>query len=139
MNRRTVWIMCLLIGVLGLLGVAYRLLQTSSFDRIKWQQADTPSEFRDRRAMMSEVDRMIDQGTISSRASALQYLGPPQRGDVADGRKWYYSLGGSRSAESAPEAITWLVLTFDSAGNIAHHSQIQEEPMEEKDGGTGGS
>lgn len=129
----------MVVVVLGLLSVAYRLMQTPTFDLIKWQQADTASEYRDRRAMMPEVDRMIDQGTISSRASALHYLGHPQRGNVGDGRSWYYSLGGSRSAESAPEAVTWLVLTFDSAGKITHHRQVQEEPEEPKDAGSGGS
>jgi hypothetical protein len=139
MKRRTVWISCIVIILLGLLSVAYRMMQTPTFDLIKWQQADTPSEYRDRRVMMPDVDRMMEQGAISSRASALHYLGRPQRGDLADGRSWYYSLGGGRSAESAPESITWLVITFDSSGKITHHRRIQEEPMEENDGGTGGS
>jgi hypothetical protein len=127
--------MCLVVVLLGLLSAAYRLLDRPAFDLVKWQQADTTSEYRDRRAMVPQVDLMIEQGTISNRASALHFLGRPQRGDVATGKSWLYNLGGSRTAESAPESITWLMISFDSAGNITRHRMVQEEPMDVPEGG----
>lgn len=127
MNRRTVWIVCIVVIMLGLMSMAYRLMMPENFDLVKWQQADEPAEYRDRRAMMPGVDRMFADGTINSRQTALRYLGKPQRGDINTSRSWFYSLGGQRSAESAPEQTTWLVLIFDSAGNLVKHHTVQEE------------
>jgi hypothetical protein len=95
------------------------------FDSAEWRNADEPSAFLDRRAMMPEVEQMFGSGKIHSRDAADKILGHPERTADDDPNTWYYNLGGSRSS-SSPEPMTWLELKFDQVGDLESHRVTQE-------------
>jgi hypothetical protein len=125
MTKRSVWIVCFIIALLSVASVAYRMSLVTHFDSAAWQNADEPSEYIDRRAMLPDVEQMFAGGKIATRDSADKILGHPERTDDDDPNIWYYNLGGERSS-SAPDSITWLELTFDETGRLEKHRTTQE-------------
>jgi hypothetical protein len=125
MTKRAVWIVCFIIALLSVGSIAYRLSLVTHFDANTWREADEPAEFRDRRAMMPDVEQMFGNGKISTRDTADKTLGHPERTADDDPNTWYYNLGGSHSSD-APDSITWLELKFDSAGKLTSHRITQE-------------
>ncbi len=128
MTRREVWIVCLIIAILGLVSLAYRMTTTTHFDAVAWRDAhdaDDPTKFLQRRAMMSDVEKMFAQGEIRSQDSARKILGPAERTAEDNADDWFYSLGGQSSA-AAPDSVTWLELKFDDSGRLLFHKQTQE-------------
>lgn len=126
MTKRAVWIICLIVAVLSAASVAYRMTQVTQFDSTAWRQADEPSEFLDRRAMLSDLDKMFSDGRINNRDIVEKRLGHAERVSDDDPNIWYYNLGGQRSSEAAPDSITWLELTFDESGRLIKHRTTQE-------------
>jgi hypothetical protein len=126
MTKRAVWIFCFIIAVLSVGSVAYRMALVTHFDAKAWREADEPSEFLDRRAMMPEVEQMFASGKIGTRDAAEKILGQPERiFDDEHPNIWYYNLGG-QSASSAPDSNEWLELTFDAAGKLVRYRRTQE-------------
>src|SRR5947207_14397454 len=122
MTKRAVWIFCFIIAVLSVGSVAYRMALVTHFDAKAWREADEPSEFLDRRAMMPEVEQMFASGKIATRDAAEKILGyPHERPDDDNPNIWYYNLGGGESASSSPDSVEWLELTFDSDGRLVKH------------------
>ena len=73
MTRREVWIVCLIIAILGLMSLAYRMTTTTHFDAVAWRDAhdaDDPTKFLQRRAMMSDVEKMLCRGRFARRICA---------------------------------------------------------------------
>ena len=128
MTKRAVWIFCFIIAVLSVGSVAYRMALVTHFDAKAWREADEPSEFLDRRAMMPEVDQMFIDGKIATRDNAEKILGQPERTDDDNPNIWFYNLGG-QSAASSPDSIMWLELTFDASGRLVKHRRTQEVVM----------
>src|SRR5581483_10306807 len=120
MTKRAVWIVCFLVALASVGSIAYRVSQVTRFDAATWREADEPSEFLERRAMMPDVEQMFGSGKISSRDSADKILGHPERTADDDPNTWYYNLGGNSSG-AAPDSITWLELKFDQEGKLSSH------------------
>ena len=59
MTKRAVWIVCFVIALASVGSVAYRMSLVTHFDSATWRAADEPAEFLERRAMMTEVERMF--------------------------------------------------------------------------------
>ena len=78
MTRREVWIVCLIIVMLGLVSLAYRMTTTTHFDAIAWRDAhdaDDPTKFLQRRAMMSDVEKMLRMGRFARRIRPAKFWG----------------------------------------------------------------
>jgi hypothetical protein len=131
MTKRAVWIFCFIIAVLSVGSVAYRMALVTHFDTKAWRDADEPSEFRNRRAMMADVEQMFASGKIGTPDAAEKILGPAERTDDDNPNIWYYNLGGQSSA-AGPDSMTWLELTFDSTGRLVKHRQTQQVVMPEQ-------
>jgi hypothetical protein len=131
MNKRTVWIIAVVVLVVTLTSIAYRAIFPGSFDSARWKSADSPAEYLARRDMMQEVNRLLTQQTIADADTAQKLLGAPERrDDTPPGMTWYYDLGDERSS-SAPGPRQWLQLGFDESGKlVAHHIRIEQNPGE---------
>src|SRR4051812_45169714 len=126
MTKRVVWIVCLIVAMLSIASVAYRMSVVSHFDSSAWQDArDDPAELLDRRGMMKDLEQLFARGELNSRDAVEKKLGSPERTADSNPNVWYYNLGGQRSA-SSPDAVTWLELTFDSAGNLVKRRTTQD-------------
>jgi hypothetical protein len=124
MNKRAVWVITLCLFLIGAGAAGWRLMFPGRFDTVRWQAVDSPQSFLRRREMMRDVDRLLDDHTISLKPSAVQQLGQPQRRSDADD-VWLYDLG-SESAGNAPGPHHWLELRFGAQDQLVAHRVIQE-------------
>ena len=125
MNKHAVFIVAILILLLSAVSAGYRFFAPGvSFDSVRWQGADTPEDFVQRRDMMRDVERLITSGQLAARADAMKFLGGPQR-EEPEKSIWLYDLGGERSS-AAPDNHTWLELRFASDDKLIAHRTRQE-------------
>lgn len=124
MDKKTVQIVALVLVIGAVLLAIFRAVapRRTSFDAAAWRSADSDAEYLHRSTMVSDLIRMVNDGTLENRDKIRAVLGDPDVETDGNANTWEYRLG----MVDGSSYNSLLVLEFNSAGQIKQTRTMQE-------------